>query len=223
MERTIFIGDVHGCAEEFEEMLDAVAFVKEEDRLFLTGDAFTKGPDPLAVWQLIWDTGAEMVMGNHDSELLEKFEIRLKGAEEKMKPDHKRILDGLMPVVKELVPWLKNLPLYIEEETFLLVHAGINPEQELTGTTKDEFLAIRTWPPIKNIEGPRWFDVYAPIRPLLVFGHDAPKGLVTRQTESGQPYLIGLDSGCVYGNCLSAYILEADDIVQIESKQPRIY
>jgi hypothetical protein len=67
LERTIFIGDVHGCAEEFEEMLDAVAFVKEEDRLFLTGDAFTKGPDPLAVWQLIWDTGAEMVMGNHDS------------------------------------------------------------------------------------------------------------------------------------------------------------
>ena len=223
MGRTIFIGDVHGCAEEFEEMLDTVSYTKGDDRLFLTGDAFTKGPDPLAVWHLILDTGAKMVMGNHDSELLEKIELRLKGAEGKMKPDHKRILDGLMPVANVLVPWLKNLPLYIEEETFLLVHAGINPEKELIGTTKGEFIEIRTWPPIKGIEGPRWHDVYEPIRPLLVFGHDAPNGLVTRRTQSGQLYLIGLDSRCVYGNYLSAYILENDDIVQVESKQPRMY
>jgi len=221
--RTIFIGDVHGCAEELHELLDAVAFVMGEDRLFLTGDAFTKGLDPLAVWKLILDTGAEMVMGNHDSALLDKFEIRLQGAEKEMKPDHKRILDALMPVVNELIPWLKDLSLYIEEERFLLVHAGINPQKELAGTAKDEFIAIRTWPPIKGIEGPRWHDVYEPIRPLLIFGHDAPQGLLIKRTKKGRPYLVGLDSGCVYGRQLSAYIHEEDRVVQVESRQGRRY
>ena len=40
----------------------------------LTGDAFTKGPDPFGVWKLMLENGAEMVLGNHDAELIELFE-----------------------------------------------------------------------------------------------------------------------------------------------------
>ena len=71
--RTIFVGDVHGCAAEFEAFLEKVDYDFARDRLLLTGDAFARGPDPLAVWQLICDTEAEMVLGNHDARLLKQL------------------------------------------------------------------------------------------------------------------------------------------------------
>ena len=123
--RTIFVGDIHGCADELDWLLKKIAFQSEHDRLFLTGDAFTKGPAPCAVWDQIQDTNAQMVMGNHDAELLEK----LLSPPLSLKPDHRRILDALSPIANELIPWLQNLPLYIKKEAFLLVHAGIHPEK----------------------------------------------------------------------------------------------
>ena len=75
--RTIFVGDVHGCAAEFEAFLAKVDYDFAQDRLLLAGDAFARGPDPLAVWQLICETEAEMVLGNHDARLLKQL-TRLK-------------------------------------------------------------------------------------------------------------------------------------------------
>lgn len=220
MGRTIFIGDVHGCAAEFGKLLDKLKFDGTKDKVFLAGDAFTKGPDALGVWEIICDIDAKMVLGNHDVALLENLKKRLKGKEKKIKAAHKQTLDDVMSVVDDLVPWLEDLPLYIETDRFLLLHAGINPERELSYTLRDEFLTIRTWPPQKGVEGPRWHDAYDPVRPLLVFGHDAPNGLVMKE-RLGIPYLVGLDSGCVYGNELSAYILDEQKIVQVDSLQPK--
>ena len=220
--RTIFIGDVHGCAEELRELLDVIGFDKSDDQVYLTGDAFTKGPDPFEVWQVIGEVGALMVMGNHDAALLKRLKIRRGGKEKELKPEYKKTLDALMPVVDDAMLWIEQLPLYIQTDGFLLVHAGIHPNNGLHGTSRDEFLTIRTWPPQKSVDGPRWHAGYEPVHPLSVFGHDAPGGLVLKKRR-GKPYLVGLDSGCVYGNALSAYILEEARIVQTASRQPKLF
>ena len=41
--RNIIIGDIHGCAKEFGELLDRVQ-PGPEDRLILLGDLFDRGP-----------------------------------------------------------------------------------------------------------------------------------------------------------------------------------
>ncbi|MYI63049.1 MAG: hypothetical protein F4105_15630, partial [Gemmatimonadetes bacterium] len=87
--RTIFVGDVHGCAAEFETFLAKVGY-SDRDRLLLAGDAFARGPDPLAVWQLIRETEAEMVLGNHDARLLKQLISLKKGRKPKVKfPDQR--------------------------------------------------------------------------------------------------------------------------------------
>ena len=87
---TIFVGDVHGCAAEFEAFLAKISYDQAKDRLLLTGDAFARGPDPLAVWQLIRDTEAEMVLGNHDARLLKQLTALAKGHKPKVKfPDQR--------------------------------------------------------------------------------------------------------------------------------------
>ena len=105
---------------------------------------------------------------------------------------------------------------------FVLVHAGLNPDKGLAGTTRKEFLTIRTWPPTAGLQGPRWHDAVGPDCGLVVFGHDAPGGLVIRHsgTATSRPYLVGLDSGCVYGGLLSGYLLEENRTVQVKSRQP---
>ena len=89
------------------------------------------------------------------------------------------------------------------------------------GWSRDELLAIRTWPPRKGIYGPRWHEAYRPAADgkALVFGHDAPGGLVRRHRADGTPYLVGLDTGCVYGGELTAWILEEDRIVQVAGQK----
>ena len=219
--RTIFIGDTHGCAAELQDMLTAVAYDRTEDHLLLTGDAFARGPDPIGIWRLIQATDAKMVLGNHDAGLLDRLEESAAGRQPKLKKaDQRYTFTQLESAHSEILAWLRQVPLYIETEDFLLVHAGINPEKGLAGTSHEEFITIRSWPPSKEHTGPRWHDAYKPVHPLIVFGHDAPGGLVVKE-RNACPFVLGLDSGCVYGNQLSAYILEEDRLVQVPSRQKK--
>lgn len=218
--RTLIIGDIHGCAREFEQLLSKLGFRPGPDVLYLTGDAFSRGPEPAGVWRIIRDTGARMVLGNHDVRLPERLRLLASGESVSVRwPNQLKTLEALKPAADTLMPWLDSLPLWIDEPGFLLVHAGINPEKGLEGTSRDEFLTIRTWPPVDGIVGPRWHDAYDPSGKLVVFGHDAPGGLVIKRRDDGSPYVIGLDSGCIYGGQLSGYVLEEDRIEQVESLQ----
>ena len=264
---TVFVGDVHGCAAELEELLNAVGFVNGRDRLLLTGDAFSRGPEPERVWAILRTAGAGMVLGNHDDRLLRQLRAAAAGEAVRFRrPHHATTFERLLPLADELLPWLESLPLCICGETtaesarqaglppkpdqgvachgapgqsarqgglppkdkavhkdgFVLVHAGISPERGLAGTRRQEFLTIRTWPPGHGLEGPRWHRHLEPLPATLVFGHDAPGGLtVDRLSGRRRPWLVGLDSGCVYGGCLSAWLFETDRLVQVPSRQPR--
>jgi len=262
MRRTIFVGDVHGCAAELHELLAAVAFVPGSDRLLLTGDAFSRGPDPRGVWSALQSTGAVMVLGNHDDRLLRQLRAAARGEPVPGRQPHHRVtFEALLPLAEQLQPWLESLPLCVEgrafetetpagpapplqadpasgesgqraglppkdeaiqRDGFVLVHAGLNPERGLAGTERAEFLSIRTWPPTGSLEGPRWHDAMEPLAGTVVFGHDAPGGLTVKRLPGRDlPWLVGLDSGCVYGGRLSAWVLEEDHLVQVPSRQPR--
>ena len=218
---TFFVGDLHGCRAELEELLASIAFRQDLDRLLLTGDVFSRGPDPRGVWRLLQHSGARMVLGNHDARLLEHLQARRAGRPIAFsRAEHQSTLAALQAAADRLLPWLEACPLYLEEDGFVLTHAGINPEKGLARTTRDEFLAIRRWPAENGLEGPRWHDFYQPPDDrLLLFGHDAPGGLVVKSRPDGRPYLLGLDTGCVYGGQLTAYALQADRLVQVACRR----
>lgn len=71
-ERTIFIGDVHGCIDELTELLQIVRFgTPGKDRIIFVGDLVDKGLDSLKVLrdvQRILRTfpGSVVVSGNHE-------------------------------------------------------------------------------------------------------------------------------------------------------------
>ena len=63
MRRTLFIGDVHSCADELADLVDRAALVSG-DRVFFTGDLLSRGPKPHEVLKLYRELGGQAPVGN---------------------------------------------------------------------------------------------------------------------------------------------------------------
>ena len=132
MAKTLVVGDVHGCSVELEELIHQV----QPTTIILVGDLYTKGPDPLGVWSLIQQYKIEAVLGNHDEWLIAQVE----------KNPHHQIIQALNHSQSNWLDWLKNRPLFIEKQGYIIVHAGLHPSGSLEKTTKKMALFMRHWP-----------------------------------------------------------------------------
>ena len=125
---TWVIGDVQGCSEAFDALLDALAPDPGRDRIWLTGDLVNRGPDSLGVLRRASRLGARCVLGNHDLHLL----AVARGA----RPC--RPSDTFQPVLEApdrevLLGWLRRQPLLHRDRGlgWTMVHAGLPPDWDL--------------------------------------------------------------------------------------------
>ena len=228
MSRTLFIGDIQGCRPELERLLERVAFDPARDRLHPVGDLVNRGPDSLGTLRLLLDLGALPVLGNHDVHLLRVA----RGLRELGKGD---TLDEILaaPDRDALLDWLAGRPFALGGDDWLLVHAGLradwsDPLAVLEGLdphapAEEIDFATRVRTCKANGEMPRggesegyapWFEHYRDRQDrTVVFGHWAARGLVA------EPGFRGLDTGCVWGGRLTAWILEEDRFVDVPAER----
>lgn len=177
------------------------------DHVVLVGDLFTKGPDPVGVWRQVAAGGWRVVRGNHDQRLLDHLDG--------LRPDDRaaaRCVAALSAADPGWVGHARAWPLFLEVAGWTVVHAGLHPSGDPALTTPRQTMNLRRWPDERPTD-PHWHEVYVGER-RVVFGHDAVRGLV-RVERDGRPWVIGLDSGCVYGGALTGYVLEEDLLVQV--------
>jgi bis(5'-nucleosyl)-tetraphosphatase (symmetrical) len=122
---TYAIGDVQGCFDELQALLERVGFDRARDRLWFVGDLVNRGPKSLQALRFVKELGdrAIAVLGNHDLHLLTQRE----GFERKRKDD---TFDDVLgaPDASELVNWLRSRPMMHVEGNFAMVHAGLLPQ-----------------------------------------------------------------------------------------------
>lgn len=68
--RFLVMGDIHGCLDEFNELVNKMQYQQGRDRLVLLGDLTDKGPDSLGVVRRARELGAMCVRGNHDDKVI---------------------------------------------------------------------------------------------------------------------------------------------------------
>lgn len=207
--RTIVVGDIHGCYDELMKLMEKVGLQKS-DRVISVGDLVAKGPKSREVLDLfINDKRFSTVIGNHDLALRRRWNgenTELKGAQ---KETHKA-LKGEKDVY---LPFLNALRFVIELEKHLVVHAGLRPNVELYSQTTGDLTRLRTLGPDRESdEGTPWYQVYYGEKTVL-FGH-----WPAAEPRRG-PKAIGLDTGCVYGYNLTAYIIESDEFVSVPAER----
>ncbi|WP_213881730.1 symmetrical bis(5'-nucleosyl)-tetraphosphatase [Pseudomonas sp. dw_358] len=121
------VGDLQGCLEPLQCLLDQVAFDARKDQLWLVGDLVNRGPQSLATLRYLYAMRDALtcVLGNHDLHLL----AAAANPERLKKGDTLReILDA--PDAPLLLRWLRQQKLlhYDEQRNTALVHAGIPPQ-----------------------------------------------------------------------------------------------
>ncbi len=125
------IGDLHGCLDELQRLLERLSFDPVHDRLWFTGDLVNRGPHSLECLRFVRGLGekAVTVLGNHDLHLL----ARTVGAANNR---HGRdTLDAVLaaPDRGELLEWLRRRPLLHHDPAlgYTLIHAGLPPQWDL--------------------------------------------------------------------------------------------
>jgi hypothetical protein len=203
--RTVWIGDVHGCADELEELLAQIG-VTSGDRVVFVGDLVARGPDSRRVLRICREFGALAVRGNHEHRILVAHAARDRGERPpRLGPAHQKLLTELS---QEDWQHLESLPLSLEfpEHGVRVVHAGVAPGVPFEEQQPWALLHIRS---LTALGAPS--DRYSPVSwaeqyegpPHVVFGHNAQAGLQLA------PSATGLDTGCVYGGELTALVLAA--------------
>jgi len=122
------VGDLQGCLQPLECLLQAVDFTPGQDVLWSVGDLVNRGPQSLQTLRFLYNMRQDLVtvLGNHDLHLLAT-------AAGVRKPGRSDTLDEILeaPDRKELLDWLAQQPLLHHQHGHTLVHAGIPPQWTL--------------------------------------------------------------------------------------------
>lgn len=202
--RTIWIGDVHGCADELQDLLEAIGLTVN-DRVVFVGDLVARGPKTREVLRIARKLRAKSVRGNHEHRMLLAYAAKKAGARPpRLGSSHASLLHELEDEDWE---YLESLPLSLEfnEHGIRVVHAGVAPGTPFADQQAWTLLHIRSLTahgaPSDRYAPVSWAKAYEGL-PHVVFGHNAQAGL---QLEE---FATGLDTACVYGGKLSALVLD---------------
>jgi len=212
--RLIVVGDIHGCHQEFSDMIGRLTLEKA-DRLVLLGDLVNRGPNSAKVIDLALENRAISLLGNHERRLL-KYRRTV---------DKSVLKDGDLDTVALLQDehwaYLETMALWLEEPELntVLVHGGFLPSEPWQKQTADIVTRIQVVDadgrPAKRADAPdapAWADLWVG-PPFVVYGH-TPRSEVYKRKWS-----LGIDTACVQGGYLTAYELTEKRFFQVKARQ----
>jgi bis(5'-nucleosyl)-tetraphosphatase (symmetrical) len=127
------IGDLQGCYDATQRLLEKLAFDPARDRLWFCGDLVNRGGQSVETLRLVHSLRASsvVVLGNHDLSLLAISERR-EDEQRKVNPDLQGVL--FAPDRDELIGWLRTQKLLHVDRSlgWMMVHAGLAPKWTTT-------------------------------------------------------------------------------------------
>lgn len=218
--RLFAVGDIHGCSEELSAMLthfEEVERLTNDDVVIFIGDYIDRGPDSKGVITALIEFGKKFpstifLRGNHEDMLLgflgfggsQDHPFLYNGGKEFLKSYGIGLTDVPEDVVNQLprdhVVFLINLETYVIIGDYVFVHAGLSPLRDLRTQLNQDLFWIRD-EFINNVHK---------FGKTVVFGHTPYEKVFFHL-----PYKIGIDTGLVFGNHLSAIELVSKRVLKI--------
>ncbi|MBI5926277.1 MAG: symmetrical bis(5'-nucleosyl)-tetraphosphatase [Aquabacterium sp.] len=125
------VGDLQGCCNPFERLLQTIDFSPSRDHVYVLGDLVNRGPDSLGVLRRLraLDNAATCLLGNHDLHLLAV-------AHGVRKPHRSDTLDEILhaPDRDDWLNWIRQRRLAVHAHGWLMVHAGVVPQWDASQT-----------------------------------------------------------------------------------------
>jgi diadenosine tetraphosphatase ApaH/serine/threonine PP2A family protein phosphatase len=216
------VGDVHGCLRELEALLGALP-LQPQDTLVFLGDYIDRGPSSSAVVERLCGLRRErpdtvFLRGNHEDMCLAflgrdgRHGAAFMGnggdrtaASYGVAADDAAALERAMPAAH--LHFIEATRASYEHGRYLCVHAGVRPDVPLAEQETSDLLWIRT----------EFLQTCHGLDRTVVFGHTPLEHVLI-----DLPHKIGIDTGCVYGGCLTAAELPAGRLYQVARGQTRV-
>lgn len=219
--RLFAIGDIHGCINPFNDLLEKISLTKE-DKLILLGDYIDRGPNSKAVLDKIIELKQ---LGFNITPLLGNHEIMLLRAIESTKYFDMWMLNGGWTTLENFkctnpneIPekyksLISDMPYFLKFNNYLFVHAGFNDSIDDPFTDLESMLWIR-----KTEYTPQFIQ-----ENTIVHGHTPIPLSQLKDSLNTKPKVINLDSGCVYNKrsemgFLSAYCFSTEQFFTSQNK-----
>ncbi len=206
MNRQVIIGDIHGCYDELEALLDKVG-PSRDDIIISVGDCIDRGPKSLEVVKFLKENDNTFVIaGNHERKHLNKV---FNYAQEITKLQFGRYYE-------ETITWMNGLKYFYESNEVIVVHASLIPGLELVkqpnevlcgSTTGERYLE-------QVLKGQKWYEVYDKDKPV-VFGHY----FVGNDPLIYKDKIFGIDTGACHGGYLTAITVPDFKIYSVKAKE----
>lgn len=143
--RIIILGDVHGCIDEFNHILQLCSYEADSDILLSVGDLVNKGPSSLSVLDRVQRFGVVAVRGNHEEIALAAWrEVRRGMPPPKMRYAWVKDLDDGLVSTLNALPFTLRLPSY----NVTVVHAGLIPGIKVEDQNPSNLLLMRDILPV---------------------------------------------------------------------------
>ena len=199
MKKIFAIGDIHGCYDRLETLMDKIPIDLSRDILVFIGDYIDRGPNSVEVVEYLMKLKKRVpevifLKGNHEDMLdkfitgADRFTYLLNGGQQTLDSYlTKPVQSDFYPIPPDHMDFFKSLRLFYETEEFIFVHAGLRPRVPLESQKPQDMLWIRDkFISTKHDYGKR-----------VIFGHTPLKNPLV------EPNKIGIDTGAVYGNALT--------------------
>jgi serine/threonine protein phosphatase 1 len=204
------IGDIHGCYDKLRRLMERLPYDPKQDTLVFLGDYIDRGTRSRDVLSYLCQLRAEspnviMLIGNHEYLMLEYHRtgdpellpfLRHLGIDatfDSYGVNNPQSLQKMLFLPEEHRQLLQALLPYWETEDYIFVHAGLEYNLPLDQQDLSSLCEART----------TFLSEEHDYGKLVIFGHtafDLPFVTSTR---------IGIDTGAVYGNLLTALELPA--------------
>src|SRR5262245_50453094 len=224
--KSFVIGDIHGCERELRCLIDKLPLA-QGDRLVFLGDYIDRGPNSCGVVSYLIELPKQLssiefifLKGNHEDMFLSFLGIggnhgdmflinggRATLASYGVKPVKPSPKDVRYALPFEHQVFYQCLRPYYLMEPFFCVHAGIDPEKSLSEQTEEDFFWIRN----------KFIFASHRLPYTVLFGH-TPQHTVFYDL----PYIVGLDTGLVYGNMLTCLDVDEKVLYQIGMGKKRV-
>lgn len=210
--KTFIIGDIHGCNEELQTLLDR-AGLAADDQIISIGDIVDRGPDSAGALNFFrQNPQARAIMGNHERKHVRWLRRELRPAASQVIARY-QIGETDYP---SAVAFMDSLPRYLELPDAILVHGFYEPgvplneqrETVIVGTLsgEDHLRKHYKWP---------WYELYDGPKPLIVGHRDYTDRM---QVLNYQDKVYGLDTRCVYGGSLTGLLLPDFKLISVPSR-----
>ncbi len=206
MSRRIVFGDIHGCYEEFIELINQIG-ITDKDEIISLGDIVDRGPKSVELFEYFSTRkNAKVIMGNHERKHLNGV---LTYAQEIVKVQFGEKYEAFLD-------WLTTLDYYYETEEAIIIHAffehdkPLNQQKEtvLCGSTSGTRYLEKKYGTDKY-----WSEFYDGKKPII-YGHHVVGEIVKILNNT-----YGIDTGACHSGMLTAIELPSFKIHQIKVKQ----